>query len=59
MEQICSTSYNLFRDTLLKFTWPAQKKTFNSNDSVGINLLTRLGLSNHVSIRFRRFLEIN
>ena len=54
-----STSYNLFRDTLLKFTWPAQKKTFNSNDSVGINLLTRLGLSNHVSISFRRFLETN
>ena len=39
-----STSYNLFRDTLLKFIRPAQKKTFNINDSVGVKLLTRLRL---------------
>ena len=37
-----STSYNLFRDTLLKFIRPAQRKTFNINDSVGVKLLTRL-----------------
>ena len=27
-----STSYNLFRNTLLKFTRLAQRKTFNIND---------------------------
>ena len=37
-----STSYNLFRNTLLKFIRPAQRKTFNINDSVGVKLLTRL-----------------
>ena len=39
-----STSYNLFRNTLLKFIRPAQRKTFNINDSVGVKLLTRLQL---------------
>ena len=39
-----SNSYNLFRNTLLKFIRPTQKKTFNINDSVGINLFTRLRL---------------
>ena len=39
-----SASYNLFRNTLLKFTRPAQRKTFNINDSVGVKLLTRLRL---------------
>ena len=39
-----SFSYNLFRNTLLKFIRPAQRKTFNINDSVGIKLLTRLRL---------------
>ena len=39
-----STSYNLFRNTLLKFIRPAQRKTFNINDSVGVKLLTRLRL---------------
>ena len=39
-----SASYNLFRNTFLKFTRPAQSKTFNINDSVGVKLLTRLDL---------------
>ena len=39
-----STSYNLFCNTLLKFTRPVQRKIFNINDSVGIKLLTRLRL---------------
>ena len=37
-----STSYNLFRNILLKFIRPAQRKTFNINYSVGVKLLTRL-----------------
>ena len=37
-------SYNLFRNTLLKFIRPAQRKTFNINHSVGVKLLTRLRL---------------
>ena len=42
---ICSsTSYNLFRNTLLKFIRPVQRKTFYINDSVGVKLLTRLRL---------------
>ena len=41
---LSSTSYNLFRNTLLKFIRPAQRKTFNINDSVGVKLLTRLRL---------------
>ena len=39
-----STSYNLFRNALLKFIRPAQRKIFNINDSVGVKLLTRLRL---------------
>ena len=39
-----SASYNLSRDTLLKFISPAQRKTFNVNDSVAVKLLTRLRL---------------
>ena len=39
-----STSYNLFFNTLLKFIKPAQRKIFNTNDSVGVKLLTRLRL---------------
>ena len=41
---LSSASYNLFRNTLLKFIRPAQRKTFNINDSVGVKLLTRLRL---------------
>ena len=37
-----SSSYNLFRNTLLKFIRPAQRKTFNINYSVGVKSLTRL-----------------
>ena len=37
-------SYSLFRNTLLKFIRPAQKKTLNINDSVGVKLLPRLRL---------------
>ena len=37
-----STSYNLFRNILLKFIRLVQIKTFNINDSVEITLLTRL-----------------
>ena len=39
-----SASYNPFRNTLLQFIMPAQKKTLNINDSVGVKLLTRLRL---------------
>ena len=50
-----STSYNLFRNTLLKFTRPAQRKTFNINYSVGIKLLKslRLGFSHLCECKFR------
>ena len=42
---ICSSaSYNLFRNTLLKFIRPLQRKRFSINDSVGLKLLTRLRL---------------
>ena len=42
---ICSSaSYNLFRNTLLKFVRPVQRKPFNINDSLGVKLLTRLRL---------------
>ena len=39
-----SASYNLFRNSLLKFIRPVQRKTFNINDSAGVKLLTRLRL---------------
>ena len=39
-----SYSYSLFRNTLLKFIRPVQRKTFNINNSVGAKLLTRLRL---------------
>ena len=39
-----SASYNLFRNTLLKFIRSAQRKTHHINDSVGVKLLTRLRL---------------
>ena len=39
-----SASYNLFRNTLLKFIRLVQKKTFNINDSVGVKLLKKLRL---------------
>ena len=39
-----STSYNLSRNMLLKFIRPAQRKNYNINDSVGVQLLTRLRL---------------
>ena len=39
-----STPYNLFRNTLLKFIRPVQRKAFNINKSVGVKLLTRLRL---------------
>ena len=42
---ICSSaSYNLFRNTLLKFIRPLPRKMFSINDSVGVKLLTRLRL---------------
>ena len=42
---ICSSALcNLFRNKLLKFIRPAQRKTFNINDSVGVKSLTRLRL---------------
>ena len=42
---ICSSaSYNLFRNTLLKFIRPLQRKMFSINDLVGVKLLTRLRL---------------
>ena len=37
-------TYNLFRNTLLKFIRLVQRKTFNINYSVGVKLLTRLRL---------------
>ena len=37
-----STSYNLFRNTSLKFIMPAQRKTFNINHAVETKPLTRL-----------------
>ena len=40
----CSASYSLFRNTLLRFIRPAQRKTFNINGSVGVKLLIRLRL---------------
>ena len=39
-----SPSYNLFRNTFLKFIRPVQRKTSNINGSVGVKLLTRLRL---------------
>ena len=50
-----SASYNLFRNTLLQFIMPAQKKTLNINDSVGVKLLTRLrlGFSHFHEHKFR------
>ena len=50
-----STSYNLFRNTLLKFIRHVQRKTFNINDSVGVKLLTRLrlGFSHLRELKFR------
>ena len=36
--------FYLFRNTLLNFIRPVQRKTFNINDSVGVKLLTRLRL---------------
>ena len=39
-----STSYDLFRNTLLKFIRPVQRKAFYINCSVGVKLLTRLRL---------------
>ena len=39
-----STLYNLFRNTLLKFVRPAQRKFFNIIDSVEKKILTRLRL---------------
>ena len=52
---ICSsTFYNLFRKTLLKFVRPAQRKTFNINDSVAVKLLRlRLGFSHLREHKFR------
>ena len=37
--------YNLFRNTLLKFIRPAQKKSVYINNSVAIKLLTRMRFS--------------
>ena len=50
-----SASYNLFRNTLLKLIRPAQRKTFNINDLVGVKLLTRsrLGFSHLREYNFR------
>ena len=50
-----STSYNLFRNTLLKFIRPVQRKTFHINGSVEIKLLTRLrlGFSHLHEYKFR------
>ena len=47
--------YNLFCNTLLKFIRPAQRKTFNVNDSVRVKLLTRpcLGSSHLLEHKFR------
>ena len=50
-----SASYDLFRNTLLKFIRPVQRKKFNINDSVGVKLLTRLrlGFSHFREHKFR------
>ena len=50
-----SASYNLFRNTLLKFIRSAQRKTLHINDSVGVKLLTRLrlGFSHLREYKFR------
>ena len=50
-----STWYNLFRNILLKFIRPTQRKTFNVNDSVRTKLLTRLklGFSHFREHKFR------
>ena len=47
---ICSsTLYSLFRNTLLKFIKPVQRKIFNINVSVGVKLSTRLRIGfNHI-----------
>ena len=52
---LSSASYNLFRNTLLKFIRPAQRKKFDINDSVGVKLLTRsrLGFSHLREYNFR------
>ena len=47
-----SASYNLFGNTLLKFIRPVPTKTFNINDSVGVQLL-RLGFSHPREHNFR------
>ena len=47
-----SASYNLFGNTLLKFIRPVPTKTFNINDSVGVQLL-RLGFSHPRRHNFR------
>ena len=39
-----STSYNLFRNMLLKFIRPAQRKTFNINDSVGVLVINKIAI---------------
>ena len=50
-----SALYNLFCNTLLKFIRPAQRKTFNVNDSVRVKLFTRpcLGFSHLREHKFR------
>ena len=52
---LSSASYNLFRNTLLKFIRLAQRKKFDINDSVGVKLLTRLrlGFSHLREYKFR------
>ena len=49
-----SASYNLFHNTLLKFIRPAQRKTFNINDLVGVKSLTRLRLG-FIHLREHKF----
>ena len=39
-----SASYNIFRKSLLNFTRPRESKVYNINDTIGINLITRLRL---------------
>ena len=39
-----SGSYNIFRKSLLNFIWPGASKVYNVNDSIGIELITRLRL---------------
>ena len=42
---ICTSSnYQNFRNELLKFTRPIERKVFSINDSFGITMLTRLRL---------------